>query len=303
MAKGCAPGGKSDYEMAWAVLRREGDEPLTGQYLCVLEPYEGKRRVTSVEPVRLTPSGGAFEALGVRVKGEGFEDTILLQEGPGQLCRTEDGLSCDGTFGFWRERDGRPVAGVLAEGTVLQKGATAIRRLQAAYRGTVEGCDYGSREVRVAPAPPDPEALVGRHIRIHNDQGSGASYTVQAAQPVEGGAVLRLDLDPRIGEGFVDEVGEGVLVSRTPLRLARFGYYAGKTLSNEDGSALYRLQDVEERRRCCIAPESPGDASQALLAAEFVDRDGDGLARFLIYDFGPGDSVTAPDVASARFAD
>ena len=100
-----------------------------------------------------------------------------------------------------------------------------------------------------------------------------------------------LGLDARIGEGFVHEARENCLVSKTHLRLARYGYYAGKTLSNEDGTTLYKLKDVEKGTDCLIDEGVHGKVDPELLSRQFCDRDGDGLTRFLIYDYGPGDEV------------
>ena len=43
------------------------------------------------------------------------------------------------------------------------------------------------------------------------------------------------------------------------------------------------------------------DVSQDELRADFADKDDDGTARFLIYDYGPGDTVTLNAWISARF--
>lgn len=109
--------------------------------------------------------------------------------------------------------------------------------------------------------------------------------------------MLTLDLDPRIGEGFVGGFEDGCLTSGTHLRLARFSYYAGKTLANEDGSVLFRLSDVENGIRCRIHEATHGQVTADMLSTQFADRDGDGLSRFLIYDYGPGDTVTIKNVA------
>jgi len=76
------------------------------------------------------------------------------------------------------------------------------------------------------------------------------------------------------------------------LRLASWGYYAGKTLANEDASAVYRLQDVAGRTKCVIDAEREGQVAAADLEKQFADQDGDGTPRLVIYDYGPGDTVT-----------
>jgi hypothetical protein len=245
-------------------------------------------------------SEGDFPPLAVRVTTGEYVDTILIcrqdARAPG-MCRTEDKLFCDGEFGFWREKDGKLVNAVLANGTILRKGDAEFRQPEAAYTGVIEGCDYENFEVKIAPAPRDAAALKGKHVYIHNDAGNSASYLVKDARHVEGECILTLDLDPRIGEGFVGGFEDGCLVSGTHLRLARFSYYAGKTLANEDGSAMFRLNDVENGVRCQIHEASHSQITGKKLSELFNDRDGDGLARFVIYDYGPGDKVIVKSIA------
>jgi hypothetical protein len=323
-AKGRAPGGKSNYEITWAIWEQEGGEPLASQFLTVLEPYEGARLVQRVDPVPVEGqlSADGFAPLAVRVTGDGFTDTLVFQPTPGLACSTEDGLTSDGEFGFWRERDGVPVDAVLAGGTRLGKGQGGIGLSVATYAGTIEECDWAHSTLRVKFGAPDdspvekqeatilidaPEgeprladvrlvglgpgeagSLVGQHIRITNDLGNHASYLIKEAQWIGDAVELTVELDPRLGEGFVESCSDGALVSGVGLRLAPWGYYAGKTLANEDGSVRHKLRDVEKGKVCRIESDVPA----AQLESEFADRDGDALRRYLIYDYGPGDTVT-----------
>ena len=294
VAKGKAPGGKSDYEMTWAILRRQGTEPLSSQYLCIMEPYENIRAVRKIESVSVTGSSeDDFPPLAVRITTDEYVDTIVLQNYEDSECQTEDGLICRGELGFWREKNGEPADAVVINGKSLRKGETEVSQPEAAYMGVIESCDFGSFEVKVVPAPDDISALVGKHALFHNDAGNSASYVIKDARPYAGGCILTLDLDPRIGEGFVDGCEDGCLISGTHLRLARFSYYAGKTLANENHSAMYQLREVEKGVRCMVAQVSADELSEW-----FSDKDGDGLSRFIIYDYGPGDIVTIKNIAA-----
>ncbi|MBM3236591.1 hypothetical protein FJZ31_09865 [Candidatus Poribacteria bacterium] len=317
VAKGKAPGGKSEYEMTWAILQRnlgadsQSSAVLSSHYLCVLEPYEKRRLVQKIEPVNLTdnsgnvlspPSlkgaGGISPPLAIRVTTDEYSDTIIFQDNASSAGKTEDGLACDGEFGFWRERNSKPVAAVIAHGTTLQKGDKKLSQTSAAYEGTIESCDFDAFEIKITLEPADVATLVGKHLRIHNNAGNNASYLIQAARPIEGGCILTLDLDPRIGEGFVGNFEDGCLVSKTNLRLARFGYYAGKTLANEKRTAFFRLHDVEGGVYCHIDEATHGEITAQELSTEFGSKDSDGLSRFILYDYGPGDSVTVNNIAS-----
>jgi len=304
VAKGKSPGGKSEYEMTWAVLRRQISEvcesaaTLSSQYLCVLEPYEKRRLIEKIEPVTLTSNDeNRFPPLVIRVTTDEYIDTIILQDNAGSVCKTEDGLTCDGEFGFWRECNSKPTAAVLARGTILQKGNAQLLQSELAYEGTIEICDFEAFEIKVTPEPDDVATLVGKHLRIHNNAGNNASYLIQAARRVEGGCILTLDLDPRIGEGFIGSFEDGCLVSKTNLRLARFGYYVGKTLANEKKTAFFRLRDVEGGVSCQIDEATHGKITTQKLSTEFAGKESDGLSKFIIYDYGPGDSVTINSIA------
>ena len=300
LAKGRPPQGKKTYEMTWAIVRREGAEPLGSQFLQVIEPYEGKRQVTKIERVKLSgTTKGDFEPLAVRVTSREFVDTIILQGDSPVALATPDGIECDGEFGFWRERGGTLVAATLAGGTRLRKGDLGVSLPVAAYRGRVKSCDWARRTIVVEPALANPAALVGHHVQVHNAAGSHAAFLIQAAEAVEGGCRLTLPFDPRIGEGFVKGTRDGAVLSATPLRFWNYWrYYAGKTLVNEAGTAAYRLADVDRKMGCVVDEATHGKLAAARLRAEFADADADDRPRFVIYDYGPGDDVTIKHCAT-----
>lgn len=332
VAQCTAPGGKSYYNAPWTIVRRRGTAPLSSQFLQVIEPIEGERIVRSVEPLQVSGGGeGPFAPLALRVHSAQFTDTIILQASGGEICSTADGLSTDGEFAFWREHEGRLQAAVLAGGTTLTRGGEGVSLNRAHYSGVIESCDWSRGVVRVRLAEDDraigqqvrvgadaqngaaqvefvglsegeASALVGRQVRISGpptpptEPGPEVSYVITAARPIPGGLELTLNLDPRIGEGPVASCSDGEVKSGVGLRMASYLYYAGKHLSNEDGSVVYRLTDVHGTS--CVLDSAHGAVPAAQLEREFGDRDGDGLRRFVIYDYGPGDTITIPCWAS-----
>lgn len=298
VARGKAPGGVSKYDMTWAIQRSRGEAPLAGQYVNVLEPYTGESGIEKIE--RLPVSGGdpdaLFPALALRVTAGEIVDTILLQHQAGPVV-TAGGITFDGEFGLWRERDHKLAAATLVRGTKLLKDRAGVTLPEAEYRGEIVSCDWKNATITVRPAPASPSSLCGRHLRITNSDGSSTSYQIAGVEPVEDGCRIRLGLDPRIGEGFVDGCGDGVVASKTDLRLRPFDYYSGKTIANETGDVFYRLSQVA-KQDCFIAEDKGEDLTAATLEAAFDDRDGDGLRRFLIYDYGPGDQVTIENFAA-----
>ena len=300
-AKGKPAQGKKSYEMPWVIVRRKMDAEPGAQYLTVVEPYEGDRVIEKIECVPVSAKAeGAFKPMALRVTGKGFVDTLLFQCAPPCKCTIAGGLVCDGEFGFWRERDGKLAGAVLAGGTVLRKGEASVALPSAGYAGRVKSCDWAKRSIVIEPAPEDAAALAGRHIRLSNEAGSNASYLVESAEAVEGGCRVVLPLDPRVGEGFVKECTDGVVVSGSKLRLASWRYYSGKTLANEDRSVLYRLGDVSKMSLCRIDESQHGKVSAEELGRQFVDKNGDGRACFAIYDYGPGDWVTIKNSTGVR---
>ena len=83
-------------------------------------------------------------------------------------------------------------------------------------------------------------------------------------------ARIRLGLDPRIGAGLVKGCKGGAITSETYLKLYSFGYYTGKTLTNETSDVFYRLSDVT-KHDCFI----PRIRTKPLLPSKspFSDRD------------------------------
>jgi hypothetical protein len=338
LARGKPPQGKKSYELTWSILNRSGTAPLASRFVTVLEPFEGRRVVRRVEPLVLTATSsgpsrteasttsvgqvsnlsGQDEILshdttiesalipgpvGIRVTSDDYVDTILFQAKDTDTCTTSDGISLCGEFGFWREQNGVPLVAHLAAGTSLGRGNDRVALPQATWRGRIVRCDWKNRTVVVEPAIANPAALVGRHVRIGNPAGSSASYLIENAAATEGGCLITLSLDARVGEGFVESCEQGVLLSATRLRFHSYWhYYAGKTIANEDASISYRLSDALAGVRCQIDESTHGKVDAQQLQAEFTDRDGDGRARFAIYDYGPGDEVTCKESVSRSWS-
>ncbi len=226
LARGHNPQGRLLYEMPWVILTSRGERPLTRQYLNVIEPYVGQAAVQNVERVAVSGDDpeAQFEPVALRVMTDQFVDTIILQHQAGPLL-TADGISFDGEFGLWRERDGQLEVAALVRGTRLLKDDVGVTMDAAEYTAKITETDWEGRAIVVSPAPADPEALPGRHIRITNPHGNSVSYQVKSAELVEGGCRMAFELDPRVGEGFVKEAQDGVLVSENWMRLHPFGYY------------------------------------------------------------------------------
>lgn len=299
LAKGRAPGGRSAYDITWALLDNRADQaPLRQQYLHLLHPRAGTARLDRVEtlPIAADPADGDFPPLALRVTTGDTVDWIVLQHGQRREI-TVEGITTDAEFALWRERRGSLAGAVLVRGTRLQRQDHGLTLAEAEVHGTITACDWAANTILVAPAPPQDMTLVGRHLRIHNPLGSSTSYRIRAAT-AEGQAVrIHLDHDPRLGEGFVKTCQDGRIVGSTGLRLAGWQYYSGKTVANETATAWRRLRDADKARDLVVEPLDGQPVPAAVLAAEFNDGDADGLTRYVIYDYGPGDAVTMENAA------
>ncbi len=58
------------------------------------------------------------------------------------------------------------------------------------------------------------------------------------------------------------------------------------------------MSGVQKNRSYINITAHPKIAEEAL-RKEFTDKDGDGISRYLIYDWGSGDTVTVPSIVSA----
>jgi hypothetical protein len=231
---------------------------------------------------------GDFTGLGLRVITDSYTDHLVFQDNEQNKGETEFGLSVTGTFGFLRQSNTDPsVPAVVAGGSRLGHNGITVRASN--YKGTIRHCDWSEGKILVQPAPRDIDKLQDRHLQIHNDSGSHASYLIKRATLLPEGCEITLGIDPQIGAEFVQEISDGAITSHVRLRMSGLRtYYAGKTLANEDSTSLHRLKGVTARRRC----EIEDGATKDKLKSEFVDKDGDGLVRYVIYDYGPGDRVT-----------
>ncbi|MFO7945568.1 MAG: hypothetical protein R6V19_01960 [Armatimonadota bacterium] len=302
IAKGKTPSGPKRYEMTWAVSRHRGEAPLTRQYLQVIEPHKQQRFIKNIErlPVEGADPEAEFAPLALRVTGDNFVDTIILQPDAAATLQVGD-ITFDGEFGLLRKRGETIEAAVSVRGSHLAAGDLEFIAESREYSGTIRECNWEQSSIVVEPQPPSAGALVGSHISITNPAGSHASYQIKDAQPVSGGCRLVFDLDPRIGEGFVGQCSDNTIKSDTHLRMSRYGYYDGKTIATEDGRMHYRLRACENGRDCHIDTESAGEISAETLRQQFGDHDGDGLKRLVIYDYGPGDRVCVENAVSLSF--
>ena len=297
LCKGKPPGGGKPYELQWVVQHNKGNEPLATQFVEALEAYEGEPLISQVRRLEVkTADPSAQTPVAFQVVAGSRVDTIIHCQNPDIPVTTSDGITMQGSFAVWSEQDGKLKRVFLIGGTRIAKGDKEYNLPAAAWSGKIASADFKKFEVIVAAQHDTPQALVGRYAHIISAQGNQATHLIVAARSVPAGVELGLELDPRIGEGPVSEVHEDGVTSAVQIKFGGL-YYRGKTLCNENHTAMYKLNGVESSRAYINTAAHP-DVSKAKLAAEFVDTEGDGSARFTIYDYGPGDTLTVPNLIS-----
>ncbi|MGC9318092.1 MAG: hypothetical protein ACP5KN_08660, partial [Armatimonadota bacterium] len=291
---GRAASGGSPYEMKWIMMHGAGEAPVRTQVLAVLEPYMEQPIIHSAEPLALSGEDEAgFEAGAARIElANGRVDTIFWSANPSVVREADGGFRFAGRFGLYAERDGEPVAISLVGGTVLERNGLGITLDEGEYRGQIVAVDRESETITVSPAPPNASATVGRTIFITNDA-RRVAYKVLEAREVEDGVELALAMDSRIGTGRVTGAEDHRVLTDTPFRLQRLGYYEGARIVSADGTAEYRINEVRSGSFAMIDPEVHPDATAQALAADFAEG-----TWFEVRDYGVGDEVVWPMAAS-----
>jgi len=83
------------------------------------------------------------------------------------------------------------------------------------------------------------------------------------------------------------------VLTETDFVLQRWGYYEGARLTNEDGSADYRINEMRSKSAAMIDQNLHPEATAEKLADEFAEG-----TWLKVYDYGVGDEVVWPNVVS-----
>ena len=155
--------------------------------------------------------------------------------------------------------------------------------------------DLAERTLTLDRDLPDGLDLAGRMIYVQGGPHRSAYHVAEVLAP----NVLRLDLSAlrfrsKI-EGFAED-GSSLTAELPPsIEAARGfkpGHYDGALITDETLQARYRVDHVEDTKIFADRPLDPAD---------FTDSDGDGRPVLLIYDHGPGDTITVRRNAFRRW--
>lgn len=304
-ADGRAPSDPNDYTIRYSFACRKGEKPLRSQFLTVVEPYTEKRIVDRIQ--RLAPTGKGiqgFSPTGVRVNAGPREDTILTTGSVTGAARLGAEIALKGDTGVVRKRGGKFDSLFLSGGTYLSCGAASIGLTRAELPGKIASVDRVANEITVSMAIGYPAALIGRRIRIYNEL-RGVAYTIVAAHEAGSGLVrLKLNTTSLLGEGTSDGVGDGAVSNGVMLDFAGLRYaegkwqnicsvYTGSRIEDESGKVSLLVLGVrtDAKYKVVLDPKTrPSDAQLAKLLPAGTE--------FRLYDYGPGDAVSIPCLAS-----
>ena len=319
LADGRAPSQPDDYTITYSFGCRKDDAPLTSQYLTVVESYSDKRLIESIE--RLEPKGKAIDGYrpaGIRVSGDDFEDTILSTGRTDGAAKIGD-TSLLGDTGLVRRKGDRVERLYLSSGTRLTAGDASIALARAEHVGQIVALDRASNQITVSMETGDPRALIGRRIRIEGGGRSDAYEIVGATTAGKGKVSLTLGTTSLLGEGVALGFEDGVIKNNTMLDFSALGMtdgkwtstyslYQGAVVENEAGTVSLRIlgarngREPEGVKYNVILDESSRRTPDELKAI-FIDSDGDGRATFRLYEYGIGDRVVVPGLATLYAAD
>jgi hypothetical protein len=294
---GQSPAGASPYEMKWVLLHKQADAPAATQVANIMEMYRGEPVIRSVRPLEI--SGGdeaAFPVYGLVVElSNGRVDTIFASADGATPRTAPGGFEFAGRFGLFSEENGEVAHISLLGGTQLTRDGIGVRLPQAEYRGSITATDRKACSITVSPAPPNPDALEGKYIYIVN-QHRRLAQKVERVETVADGVILHLEFDPLVGIGQVTGHDAGLVRTDTPFQLRGMRYYHGARVANAAGDAEYRILGIADGAfvDTAVHPE----ASAEKLAGEFPPG-----TWFSVYDYGVGDEVILPHVASISRTD
>ena len=314
LADGRAPSQPDDYTVTYSFACRKDDAPLTSEYLTVIEPYSDTRVVDRIE--RLAPLGKAIDGYhpaGIRVATKDVEDTILTTGTPDGSAKLGD-MALMGDVGLVRRKGERIERLFLSSGTLLIAGDTSIGLARAENVGRIVSLDRDANEIAVEMEIGDPRALIGRRIRIESAERCDAYEVVGAKAAGPGEVRLTLGTTSLLAEGVTVGFEDGVIKNDTMLDFAAlsqadgkwhstYSLYRGAVIENEAGDTSLRVRGAfgsrtPEEVRYDVVLDDRSKRTVDELKAIFTDTDGDGRATFHLYEYGIGDRVVVPGLAS-----
>lgn len=294
IADGTSPAGGNPYEMKWVMLQNSGDTPARTHVFSILEPYQKQPIIREARKLGLSGQPPS-EATACQLQLADRIDTIFCTSDPTIEHTAAGGFRFAGRFGLYAEKDGKPVSMSLIGGTLLEKGDYGINLENPEFRGRIVAVDRRAETIMISPAPASLDQPGGSVVFLTNQKRRIACKVVKAVRTGDT-ALLKLDMDSRIGVGKVTGTDDFLVSTDTPFILQGYGYYDGARLVNADGTAEYRVNQIRSGRNVMIDRRVHPEARSERLTAEFPKQ-----SWFEVYDYGVGDEISWPYSVSVTF--
>jgi hypothetical protein len=162
--------------------------------------------------------------------------------------------------------------------------------------GDIVSCDYDGGAVLVRGIPAD-EALIGRPVRVHNNLRSSL-HMVTAIAPEDDLTRLTLGTTALRHEGWLSAIAGSSIRDGAPSPWAFDTFLAGTRLLNEAGDSDWTVTgaaggwwSAPTGTSLRLRAPDGGPASADGIRDSLTDADGNGVAEFLVYEYGAGDRV------------
>lgn len=154
LSKGKPPGGGKPFELEWVIRHRKGEEPLSTQFVEVLEAYKGDPLIDEVRPLAVETNKGSAECpVAFQVIADKRTDTII--ENPeGTYLRTADRMTTDAAFAVWSEEKGELKRLFLVGGSRIAKAGINFKAKKPTWTAKITSVEFAERKLKVSPSRP-----------------------------------------------------------------------------------------------------------------------------------------------------
>lgn len=293
LADASPPADPDAYSVRYSFIGRSGAEPLTSQFVHVLEPYARTRFVDRVEAIEVhhDSTGDENKPIAIRVTCGSRADTFVLSSADGARVTTSDSAIIEGIYCCYVEENGQLRSVYLSGVAYFQKGEVSLR-MRPRATGRLTSADRTANSIVVEGQLPGASKLVGRRIRVFNTYRSRTYEVVRAMQMATGRLKLDLSRSSLLGEGEAVGFEDSVLLNNIPMPHVN----AGCTVETSDGISHWMLKGLGHVGHAGADLILESQVSKAALSNAFIKK------TIFVYGYGPGDEVELINSAYVDFS-
>jgi hypothetical protein len=272
------------------VLARNEGTSLTSRYTGLIEAFPSEPTILRVADLR--PKDAPWDLVAMRIESTDRTDYYASSCLADRLHGFEPGIRFRGSQAFLSVRDGRVEQAILLADRPTKDSPALLEAFGVSIEtaspidGTVETSqpEAGTFTTRCDKLH---EGLVGQ-IVLFGSSSRRCAYRLVGLQALgENRFRIELDADFIVGMSPVAKI-EGRTATLSERITTYNGRFAGMTLTNEDGSATWRIAKSGTNEVTVMEDGPPLDAGK------ITDVDGDMDACLRVCDLGPGDEWWIP---------